>query len=128
MSSWQRDAVLAHLGKDAGGASAAAIRRAKKEIRDEAHATLSKGGKTQRIGKKKRAARILAIPAPPETLMASTTAEPPPPKVTSTPEPPPVQADRRSAPKTSAAPPQPAEHEDLDALAAQFNMRARHRR
>ncbi|MGA2493716.1 MAG: transposase family protein [Roseiarcus sp.] len=122
MSVWQRKAVLEHLGANAGGATAAELRQTKREMFEEARATLAKGPKTKKIGKKNRAARILGQQSSALTVLTTF-----PPPVAASPiglSPP---ASTQPAPAPSGPRLAPPNHdrsaEQLAAIAANAGMR-----
>ncbi len=114
MTKWQRKAILADLGANAGGATVEEVRKSREKIRELAAQTLAEGRKTTRkIGNTKKAARTLA---PPPTHHGGA------PKPNSRPSVPATPAPTVSAPKPHwvAGP-----SVDLDQAAANAGIRVR---
>ena len=120
MSVWQRRALLKHLGENAGGSGVDRVRKAEREIHEEAHRQLAQGNPRKKVGRKRSAMRLLSQPAPEDSLLATVLPE--------TPSPAPSPTPRRRTSGPRPGPSRTETTEDLDALAASTGMRVRIRR
>lgn len=116
-SEWQRTAVLNHLGKSAGGASAARVRSAQYELHKDAQAELEKGPPSKQLGRKKQAMRTRSRFAGPDGVVVARTM------------PPANELRHAMAPvRREAGPPSvPEAIQDLDHIVLQSGMRSRRR-